>query len=90
MMIDLKTNLIAFVHESTHLWESKVRSCLLKFDDLLILSNNGLRMINLGNQKQKIVKKADKTEYMLHSISSCNDLRLENSNHIKLRENNQN
>lgn len=82
--------MIAFKHESSHLWESKVRTAMLKFDDLIILSNFGVRLVNLGSKRKKILKIQDKKDCLLHPISSCNDLCLENSNHIMLSYTNTN
>lgn len=83
MLLNLATKMIIFRHESQHLWEASVRSVLLKSEDLIILSHEGIRILNLGLRPKKVVKSQNNTEYMLHPLNSCSDLRLESTNHLK-------
>jgi len=48
MLISLDTKMIVFRHESQHLWEAKVKSILLRSEDLIIFSHEGIRILNLG------------------------------------------
>jgi len=57
-----------------------------------VLTNNKMNVINLGNtfeKSKRIVAStnpSDPVKKVVHSLASCNDLRLEESNHLKFRE----
>jgi hypothetical protein len=41
-----------------------------------------MKIISLGTRPKKIVQDENGVEWMLHSLSSCDDLILEESNHL--------
>lgn len=44
-----------------------------------------MQIISLGSQLKKVVQDQQGIEWMLHSLSSCDDLILEASNHLLFR-----
>jgi len=85
IIVDLKTKMIVFRHESEHMWEASIRSFLLQTNELIILSNTGMFALNLtieSNKKSKVIGKENNIQKVMHPLSSCNDLRLEDSNHV--------
>ena len=83
MMVNLETQMIVFKHESPHLFETSIRCLMLKSDDLIMFSHNGIFILNIG-MKQKTIE-VGTLSYRLHSVHSCNDLHLEPTNHLKFQ-----
>lgn len=81
-VIDLETKLIMYWHESYQLWESPVKGFLLKTNDFLILSKDGINMISLGEKPARVVKDNEGFDRMIHSVGSCNYLKIEKTNHL--------
>jgi len=54
-----------------------------------MLKSNGMNVIYIGhcqNKSKRIIENDDPVRKVIHSLASCNDLRLEESNHLKFRE----
>ena len=49
-VIDLKSELFKYWHESYQLWESPVKGFLLKSKEFMILSKDGIQVLMLGNK----------------------------------------
>ena len=54
-VFDIKTKLVRFWHESFQLYESPVKGFLLPSRDFLILSKDGVNVINLGSKGARAV-----------------------------------
>jgi len=55
-VIDLKSELIKFWHESNQLWESPVTGFLLATNDFMILSKDGINILTLGERESRVIK----------------------------------
>ena len=78
----LNTRLIKFWHESFQLWESPVKGFLLPSNDFLIISNQGINVIAIGNKEARVIEDAEKFKRKIHSLGSCNYLKVEPEQHI--------
>ena len=78
----LKTRLIKFWHESFQLWESPVKGFLLPSNDFLIISHQGINVIAIGDKPSRVVEDAEGFKRMIHSLGSCNYLKIEPEQHI--------
>jgi len=56
---------------------------LLKNQDFIIITKDGQSVMSLGESKQKVVKDRNGVEFMLNPLKSCNELLLEETNHLK-------
>lgn len=81
-VIDLHTNLIKYWHEGYQLWESPVKGFLLPTNDFLILSKDGINVLALGEKEMRVIKDQEGFKRMIHSLGSCNYLKIEPTNHI--------
>lgn len=81
-VIDLKTSLIKYWNESFQLWESPVKGFLLSTNDFMILSKDGMNLLAIGHKESRIVTDKDGKKRMIHSLGSCNYLKIEDSNHL--------
>jgi len=54
----------------------------LQTNDFLILSKDGINLLALGWQQKKVVKDQEGFDRMIHPLSACNALRIEETNHI--------
>ena len=81
-VIDLKTRLIKYWHEGFQLWESTIKGFLLRTNDFLILNKDGINLLALGEKESKVVKDYQGFNRMIHSLGSCNYLKIEPSNHL--------
>ena len=81
-VIDLTTKLIQYWHEGYQLWESPVKGFLLSTNDFLILSKDGINMLALGEKPSRVVKDKDGLKRLVHSVGSCNYLKIEKTNHL--------
>lgn len=70
-------------HESFQLWESDCKSFLnTKNNDFITLNKEGMWLLSLGvNQKREIMSHEGLPK-MVHSLTSCDFLKLEVDNHI--------
>ena len=85
-VIDLNNaKLIKYWHEGYQLWESPVKGFLLGTNDFLILSKDGQNLIALGEKKKRPIKDKDGLDRLVHSVGSCNYLKIEPTNHIMFR-----
>jgi hypothetical protein len=82
LVIDLKTRLIQYRYEKYHLWEAKIAGVLLKNYEYVIISQDGRQVMSLGFTDKRAVKDQEGREWMIHSLDSCNDLILEETNHL--------
>ena len=83
IVIDIETSRIRFWHESYQLWESKVCGFLLaSYDFLIISSKGGVNLLSLGEKPNRLVKDDEGNFRDLHSLGSCNYLRVSDSNHV--------
>jgi len=78
----LNTRLIKFWHESFQLWESPVKGFLLPSNDFLIISNQGINVIAIGDKEARVIEDAEKFKRKIHSLGSCNYLKVEPEQHI--------
>ena len=81
-VIDIDTNLIVYWHESYQLWESPVKGFLLNTNDFLILSKDGINLLALGEKPARVVQDNEGFDRMIHSVGSCNYLKIESTNHL--------
>ena len=84
IVLNLETELILFRHESYHLWEASIGCIMLSNQNLIINCKEGLKIMALGDVHKAIFISPNGIDNMLHSLESCNDLKLEKSNHILL------
>mmetsp|Transcript_802 Transcript_802/g.1014 ORF Transcript_802/g.1014 Transcript_802/m.1014 type:complete len:155 (-) Transcript_802:1707-2171(-) len=73
---------LIFRHESFQLWESKVKGFLMSTNEFMILSKDGINLISLNKQRNRIVKDSEGFERSLHSLGSCDYMKLEPTNHV--------
>ena len=85
-VIDIRTKLIRFWFECYHLYESPIRGILLSTNDFMMLSKNGVNVINLGSKssKRQITDNIGERR-VIKSLGSVNYLRVENTNHIHFK-----
>ena len=81
-VIDLETSLIKYWNETFHLWESPVKGFLLSTNDFMILSKDGMNLLALGYKESRVVKDKEGQKRMIHSLGSCNYLKIETTNHL--------
>jgi len=82
LVISLESRLIRYWHESFQLWESKVKGFLMSTNEFMILSKDGINLISLNKQRNRIVKDSEGFERSLHSLGSCDYMKLEPTNHV--------
>jgi hypothetical protein len=59
-----------------------VKGFLLRTNDFIILSKDGINLLSLGQGAPKTVKDDKGAERKIHSLGSCNYLKIEPSNHL--------
>tara|TARA_B110000285_G_scaffold219587_1_gene270323 strand:+ start:1165 stop:1665 length:501 start_codon:yes stop_codon:yes gene_type:complete len=75
--INLDTESIIFRHESFCLWESKISSFLNSSTfDYISLQQQGISVLALSKTQSKIIR-VDKYMHKLHSLQSCDYLKLD-------------
>ena len=85
-VFDTHTKLIRFWFECYQLYELPVKGFLIqKSKDFLILNKDGINVINLGSRGIRPLIDDNKQARMIHSLGSCNYLRIENTNHIRFK-----
>lgn len=80
---DVKTGLIKFNFELFHLWESKVKGFLLGTNEFMILNKDGIQLLSLRDSKGRATTDNEGFNRFIHTLGSCNFLKLEPSNHIQ-------
>ena len=83
MVVDLETEKLNYWHESYQLWESQVKGFLLSTNEFMALSKDGINLLSLGNSAGRVIKDKDGLERFIHSLGSCNYLKIEKDNHLK-------
>ena len=81
-VIGIESKAIKYWHESYQLWESQVKGFLLTTNDFLILSKEGQNVIALGEKESRPLKDKEGDDRLLHSVGSCNYLKIEPTNHL--------
>ena len=72
-----------FRHESFQLWESKVRGFYLgKNNDFVTVNSEGINVYSLGSFHKKPLAGEGGQEKMIHSLESCNYLKIDKTNQI--------
>ena len=74
--------MIKYWHEGYQLWESQVKGFLLTTNDFMILSKDGINLLALGEKPGKCVVDKDGLNRWIHSLGSCNYLKIEPTNHL--------
>ena len=64
------------------MWESPAKGFLLSTNDFMILSKDGMNLLALGYKESRVVKDKDGQRRMIHSLGSCNYLKIESTNHL--------
>jgi hypothetical protein len=82
VVINLDNKLIRYWHESYQLWESQVTGFCLKTNDFLILNSEGVNVLVLGQKANHEVTDSDGQNRLIHSLGSCNYLKVEPSNMV--------
>ena len=81
--IDIMDNyLIRYWYEGYQLWESPIRGFLLSNNDFLMLSKDGINLVALGHKPIKLVQDKDSQKRLMHSLGSCDYLKIEKTNHL--------
>lgn len=81
---EIKGNVVVSRHESFQLWESESKGILLtKHKDYISLNKSGIQILNMGGQTKSFVDH-DGMDKMVHSMESCDYLKLIPDNHILL------
>jgi hypothetical protein len=81
-IIDLQDKLIKYWHEGYQLWESPVKGFLLSTNDFMILSKDGLQLLQVGQAESKVVTDKDGQKRMIHSLGKCDYIKIEPGNHL--------
>jgi len=75
--------LMIFRHESFQLWESECMGLLLAENkDFIHLSKAGMHVLSLGSQEQRAIKDINGADRMIHSLESCNFLKVDRNNYL--------
>jgi len=82
LMVNLETRKIEYRLESYHLWENNIQSIMLRNHDQVIFTQEGMSLVSHGVKPKKVVVDDKGIEWMLRSLLSCSDLKLEMSNHL--------
>ena len=84
--MDISTDadqLIIFRHESFQLWESECMGLLLtKHKDFIHLNKSGMHVLSLGSIEKRACRDNKKVDRMIHSLESCNFLKVDKSNYL--------
>ena len=65
------------------MWESEINGILLnKNKDFVLLNREGINLIGLGSVQKKACKDAEGTDRMMHTLESCNFLKVDNDNYL--------
>lgn len=72
-----------FRHESFQLWESECTGFLLnKNKDFVTLSKSGMHVLSLGSTEKRAIVDSDGMDRMVHSLESCNFLKVHKDNYL--------
>lgn len=85
MVSDISTEIkwMQFRHESFQLWESKVRGFYLnKNNDFVTINSEGINVYSLGSFHKKPLIGEGAQEKMVHSLESCNYLKIHKTNQV--------
>jgi len=83
-VVNLRTGLLCFRHDTFCLWETAIMSFLNdSTHDYITLTNGGVKITGLSSQfLSKNVHDDENRKLKLHSLTSCKYLMLDKSNHI--------
>lgn len=74
---------IIFRHESFQLWESKITGILLnKTMDFVTFNRDGMNLLALGSKDKRALVDNRGNNRMIHSLESCNYLKVDKTNYI--------
>lgn len=82
LVIDKKSSHFRFWHESFQLWESAAQGILLDNSEFLILTHEGMHVLALGKNPKRAVRDEGNDLKMLHSLGSCEHLKISESNFL--------
>ena len=68
------------------LWESPIKGMMNSTNDFIIVNKDGLSFVPLGNNSKKQVQNPDGVDRIVHSLESCNYLKIEESNLIHIEK----
>lgn len=85
-IFDIKSKLIRFWFEAYQLYESPIKGFLVNATkDFMMLTKDGINIINLGYGKPKMLKDNNGDNRMMHPLGTVSYLKLEPTNHICFR-----
>jgi len=80
-VVDIESSRIQFRHDNYQLWESPVLGFLNNYqNDFIILNKEGTSFLPLGTVEKRAIYNPDGTERMVHSLTSCDYLKISESN----------
>lgn len=85
MVSDISNELkwMQFRHESFQLWESKVKGFYLnKNNDFVTINSEGINVYSLGSYHKKPLVGEGTQDKMIHSLESCNYLKIDKTNQV--------
>ena len=84
-VIDIKTKYIRFWFECYQLYESPIKGFLISSNDFMMLSKDGVNVINLGSKAAREVRDNTGERRNIRSLGSVNYLRVGETNHIHFK-----
>lgn len=84
-VFDIKTRYISLWYEVYQLYELPTKGFILTTKDFLIMSNDGINIINVGKQGERQVNDFNGDPRMMHPLGSVQYLKLESTNHIHFK-----
>ena len=89
-LINIETGRIQFKHDNYQLWESPVLGFLNTFqNDFVILNKEGTSFLPLGKKEKRAIHNPSGSERMVHSLPSCDYLKIDKSNMLSFERPNQ-
>ena len=64
------------------LWETNAMGFLLNTNDFIVLNKDGINCLALGSKPARVIKDAEGRLRRIHSLGSCNYLKIDPSNHL--------
>lgn len=83
------TKMNMLIHfESFHLFELNICATILESsEDFVTVSSKGMDVINLSSMNKRLVQGPKNNEYMVHSLDSFSFLKLDNTNNLVIKQN---
>jgi len=83
LVVSIPTGRVKFKHDNYQLWESPCHGFLNSYsNDFIIMNKSGTSFIPLGTKEKRAINNPDGTQRMVHSLRSCDYLKVEPSNLI--------